>query len=101
MNGMQKAVIEFQDGVFYLTGDVRFSNAMSLYSASLSQLNTCQELKFDFSKLTSSDSAGIALLMEWVKFAKKSGKAIRFHHLPHHLQSIIHAARLDQFFADG
>ncbi len=92
---IKNADIIFQDHQFLVTGDLHFSNVMSLYEKSLPQLRLCSELSFDFSQLTSSDSAGLALIIEWIKFSKKNRKTIQFIHLSNAIVSIAKAAGIN------
>lgn len=94
---MQKtADIKFNNNRFCLTGELDCYNVMSVYEKSLTLINNSTELEFDFSSLKSSDSAGIVLIMEWIKYAKKHNKPLRFYSLSNHLISIAKAAGLDQ-----
>jgi len=45
---------------------------MSVYEKSLAQLHKEKSWHFDFSGLKSCDSSGIALMIEWIKLAKKT-----------------------------
>jgi phospholipid transport system transporter-binding protein len=92
----KQADMTFQDGTFFLTGDVDFFNVMSLYQQSLPQINLCQALHFDFSGLKSSDSSGLALIIEWIKLAKKQNKPIRYSHLSQDILSLAKISGLDQ-----
>jgi len=92
----KNADITFRDNTFFIVGDLDFSNVMSVYEKSLLSLDQVPELEFDFSQLASSDSSGLALLIEWVKFAKKHHKPIRFTSLSDDIKSIGRAAGLDQ-----
>lgn len=90
---MQKlADIELKDNVFLLSGDLHFSNAMAVYQKSLPLLNKSQDLHFDFSQLKSSDSSGLALVVDWLKYANKEKKPVKFMHLSEDLLSIAKAA---------
>lgn len=79
----------------YLTGTLNFYNVMSIYQHSLSLLNT-PALEFDFSGVESSDSAGLALIIEWIKYAGRKNKKIKFHHLSKDILSLATAADLDK-----
>jgi phospholipid transport system transporter-binding protein len=90
---MQKqADIVFQNNVFSLTGDLDFCNVMSVYQKGLHSMMQCKELIFDFSAVTSSNSAGIALVIEWVRLAKRSNKPIQFRHFTSDLLSVMQTA---------
>jgi phospholipid transport system transporter-binding protein len=92
------ADITRKDHCFFISGDLHFSNVMSLYQKSAQQLPACPELVFDFSQLTSSDSAGLALIVEWIKLAKCLNKPIRFAHLSEEIMSLAKAAGIDGMF---
>jgi phospholipid transport system transporter-binding protein len=95
---MNKADITLQGNQFHVSGDLNFANVMSIYQKSLSQVNQCSELIFDFSQLTSSNSAGLALIIEWIKLSKQISKPIHFNHLPDDIMSIAKAAGVDGMF---
>ena len=93
------ADITFQNDTFLLLGELNFFNVMSIYKKSLPQLHACLELAFDFSQLKSSDSSGLALILEWIKFASHCNKPIRFSHLSEDLMLIAQAAGIDKLIA--
>lgn len=92
------ADITFKDNQFFISGDLDFSNVMSLYNKSLLTAPRCSDLQFDFSQLASSDSSGLALIIEWIKLAKKLNKPIHFSHLSEDIMSIAKAAGIDGMF---
>jgi phospholipid transport system transporter-binding protein len=87
--------ITFEDGQFLISGDLGFFNILSIYNKSLEPSRNCPELIFDFSQLKSSDSAGLALIVEWIKLAKHLNKPIRFTHLSEDIMSLAKAAGMD------
>lgn len=96
---MQKiADITLQDNQFLISGDLDFSNVMSVYTKSLQQSDKCSELIFDFSQLKSTDSAGLALIVEWIKLSKLLNKPIHFNHLSSDIMSLAKAAGVDGMF---
>lgn len=82
------ATITLENDRLLVTGDLDFTSVVSLWNTSLSLLQNCKDLNFDFSRVTSSNSAGLALLVEWVKLANKQHKKIHFHNIPPQLISI-------------
>lgn len=89
------AEVKLQDTTLVISGDLDFTNVMSIYEKSLPLTFQCPELIFDFSSLKSTNSAGLTLLVEWIKLSKKQNKSIRFMHLPHEIISIAKAADID------
>lgn len=92
---MKQADITLNHNSFAVSGNLNCFNVMSVYKKSLVQLNNVPALEFDFSAVKSSDSAGLALIIEWIKYAKNSNKPIKFHHLSSHILALAKAAGLD------
>ena len=82
------------DNRFVIVGKITCYNAMTIYKKSLSYLTKAPALEFDFAEVRSSDSAAIALIIEWLKFAKSNTKTIHFYNLPQELLSLAKAAGL-------
>jgi phospholipid transport system transporter-binding protein len=85
----------------FITGDLNFSTVETLWKESLPLLAPLCEIKFDFSKVTSVNSAGITLLIEWLKYAKREKKAISFANIPASMMSLAALSGIDQFIALG
>lgn len=81
---------------FALSGELNIANVMSIYEKIYMHLQSQPQchLKFDFSKLTCTDSAGLAFVIEWIKYAKKNKKTIEFFHFPQRLMLMAKAAGL-------
>jgi phospholipid transport system transporter-binding protein len=93
--------ITLRQHVFYLSGVLSFANVMSVYSKSLAYFAHEDELNFDFSELKGGDSSGLALAIEWMKYAKKVNKKIKFLNMSNDLLAIAKAANIDRLFLQG
>jgi len=92
---LKKADITFRANTFLLTGELDFSNVMSVYQISLPHFYHCSQLTFDFSQVEDSNSAGLALIIEWIKLARRCGKPIHFNAISNDLMSIAKVAGLE------
>ena len=92
---MSKMGIAIQQGRLIVSGDLDYSTVMLLWNQSLPLIQSLNELKFDLTEVSSSSSAGLALLIEWIKYAKRTKKPIQFINIPEKLKSIISAAGID------
>ncbi len=81
-----------QNGRLIVSGDLNFSTVVELWRESLSLFSSLSTLDFDLSNIHSSNSAGVALIIEWIKYAKNKNKVITFLNVPQQLESIISAA---------
>lgn len=93
---MSKTSIAIQQGRLIVSGDLDFSTVMILWNQSLPLIQSLNELNFDLTEVSSSSSAGLALLIEWMKYASLTKKTIQFTHIPEKLKSIISAAGIDE-----
>lgn len=89
------ADIIFEDNKIFVTGDIHFSNVMSVYHKSIKSLRKYSEIDLDFSRVVSSDSTGLALIVDLMKFAKQHQKKISVKNIPPNLLSIAQAAQLE------
>lgn len=55
----------------------------------------------DLSAVTRSDSAGVALLVDWMRTAKKRNKKIVFHHIPSQMLAIAGASGIDELLVNA
>ena len=90
------ADIFFEHDEFVLSGDLDFQNVLSVFEKGLKQFNSQRELVFNFAGLKTSNSAAIALMVEWLKRAKQQNKSIQFRNVSPQLQSIAKVAGLEK-----
>jgi phospholipid transport system transporter-binding protein len=84
-----------RENIFYLSGDLTFATVTELWKAS--QILFLQQAAWncDFSQVKACDSAGLALIIEWIKAAKKQKKSLSLGQLPQQLCSLAAASGLD------
>lgn len=94
---MKKAAdIAYKNSKFILSGDLDFSNMMQVFKESTLHFTFSEELSFDMSRLNSSNSSVLALMIEWIKLAKRYNKPIRFENISKELMAIAKAAGVDK-----
>ena len=87
------ASIQYVQGIYRLTGVLDFQSVVSLYQQDIWSAGNPE---VDLSGVTHSNSAGIALLLEWLKLARQKGLQIKYHKLPEQLGVIARAYGVDQ-----
>lgn len=92
----KQASIEYKNNEFVLSGELDFCNVMSLYAKSLAHIAESKHLIFNFAQLTTSSSAGLALMVEWVKMAEREQKTIEFKSISADLVAIAAVSGLDK-----
>jgi len=76
-----------------LTGALDFASVSQLLRQSRDWFN--QDRVIDFSGIHTSNSAGLALLLEWMKISRQKGHQIKYHNVPAQLMTIAHAYGID------
>ncbi len=88
--------IELKDNLFLVVGELDFTTIRELWRASLPLLAHEKNLNFDFIHVGASNSAGLALMLEWMKYAKRENKKIHFANIPAQLQAIIEVSGIEK-----
>lgn len=90
------AEITENNGCLLVSGNLDFSTVTKLWDASSVLLSQASSLKFDLSKVSFVNSAGLALLLEWQRYARKHNKPISFSNMPLQLSSIAAVAGIQK-----
>ena len=93
------ATLEERSGTLFVSGVVGFMTVQSLLRQSQTALLDSEDVVIDFTDVTRSDSAGLALLIEWQKIAHKRGKRVIFRNLPDQMRALAIAAGLSDLLA--
>jgi phospholipid transport system transporter-binding protein len=88
--------LQLKDNCLHVAGALNFNSVMSVYQQSLPLIAARPALHIDLSGVTSANSAGLALLIEWMKYAKSTRKEIQFKHIPESLLSMAKVAGVDK-----
>lgn len=76
-------------GQFSIIGELTFDTVQQL-SERGNQLIAASPLPiFDCKQVTNSDNASLALILSWIKYAKRLHKTIKFLNMPHQLLAIV------------
>lgn len=78
-----------------LQGDLCFASVPGLLEKSQRELDFSTQLSLDFSGITHADSAGLALLLEWLDLSHQAGGRLHFSQLPESLLDIAKVSNLD------
>lgn len=90
------------DGRYRLPEALTFATTPQLYLQTGKMFNTpLPLLTFDLAGVTRVDSAGLALLLEWLREAQRRGKEIRFQNIPGQLAAIAKVSGLNDILPGG
>ena len=88
-------------GCFALLGEMSFDTAEDILQASEQPFEEHTRIEIDLSGVTESDSAGLALLLEWVTWANHTVREIRFHGMPKRVLAIAKTTEVDGLLTRG
>ncbi|MGB5102641.1 MAG: STAS domain-containing protein [Steroidobacteraceae bacterium] len=83
------------DGRLQATGDLTFTTAAAALNDGLRLLQRNGTWVVDLSAVTSGDSAGVAVLVEWIAAVRKAGGSIRYANVPAQMRAIARIADLE------
>lgn len=97
-----KAQIEsLGEGRFRISGLLDASTVTSLLDESQGRFRGLPEVIVDFHNVTESDSSGLALLLEWLRLARKAGQKIRFEEVPEQIMALARISEVDDLLIEN
>jgi phospholipid transport system transporter-binding protein len=89
------------EGRFALSGEMNFKTAEKILQASEDPFEEHTQIEVDLSGVTDSDSAGLALLLEWVTWANHSVREVRFTGMPERILAIAKTTEVEKLLTRG
>ena len=87
----------------HVHGVLTFTTARRARDEGLEKFRTCtaRACEVDCSGITASDSAGLTVMLDWLAFAKRDGRSLRFVNLPAGLLAIARISDVDGLLQQG
>ena len=89
------------DGCFLLSGKMTFGSVNQILDESLEMFDEHPRIEVDLSGVTKSDSAGLALLLEWITWANHNVREIRFLQTPEKIEAIAKTTEVSDLLKRG
>ena len=89
------------EGRFALIGEMTFETAERILVASEEPFEQHTRIEVDLSGVTRADSAGLALLLEWITWANHTVREIRFLSMPERVLAIARTTEVEQLLKRG
>ena len=101
MSSVSPLLTEASPGRYRLAGELTLGTVGPLRDAgrALFALRQGDELHVDLGGVTRADSAGLALLVDWLAWAKGAGRRLSFSRLPAELLALARLSELDSLLA--
>ncbi|MDH3915434.1 MAG: STAS domain-containing protein [Chromatiales bacterium] len=89
------------DGKFALHGKLTFTTATRALEMSKDLFADHARIEVDMTNVEDGDSAGLALLLEWVNWAKNFVREIRYINIPPQIVAIAQISEVDDMLTKG
>lgn len=83
------------EGRLAASGELEFATAASALAAGLALVDGQQQWTVDLAGITAGDSAGLAVLVEWISAARARGATLRYESVPQQILAIARISDLD------
>lgn len=91
------ATLEVRDGIYLIQGELSFVTVPNFWTTSQSHfVDPPAALQIDLGAVTRTDSAGLALLVEWMRLARRQNRSITFRNVPQQLLNLARVSGVDQ-----
>ena len=96
-------IVVTSPGRFAARGALTFANAKRARSEGLHALRTssARDLEVDCAGIAHSDSAGLAVLLDWMEVMKREGRPLCFANLPSGLLAVARISGVEQMLQKG
>ena len=84
------------DNTVKISGIMDMSTVDSLKKQTIGLFNGVSAIQFDLSAVSQSNSAALALLLEWLKLAQKHQVSLSFSNFPDHLRELARVYGIEQ-----
>ena len=83
------------DGRARVEGVLHFDTVASLLPAGEQAIGAGRATLIDLKDVTESDSAGLALLIEWLSYAKGAQQPLRYENVPSQIRELAHLSDIE------
>lgn len=96
-------IVAGADGRSSVHGALTFATARRARDEGLEKFRTCSSraCEVDCSGITTSDSAGLTVMLDWLALAKRDGRSLRFVNLPAGLLAIARISDVEELLQRG
>jgi phospholipid transport system transporter-binding protein len=90
-----------EEGRARAVGPLDFSTVNALLPLGSDLIRRGQAAVIDLAGVTDSDSAGLALLIEWLSVAHEAGRGLRYDNVPSQLHQLARLSEVEELIAVG
>jgi phospholipid transport system transporter-binding protein len=96
-------VVDLGAGNVQVRGALTFATARRVRAAAIRLLaaSGAASIAVDCAGVTASDSAGLAVLLDWLALSKHQSRSIRFLNLPAPIRAVAHISEVESLLSQG
>ena len=84
-----------------MTGSLHFTTVSALLPEGVDAIDGGRAGVIDLAAVESSDSSGLALLIEWLSVAKDVGRSLHYENIPSQLQQLARLSEVEELLLPG
>jgi len=85
------------NGQFAITGELDFQSVPRVWEKSQQLFADCDDINIDLAGVIRTNSAGLALLIQWMRYANSHDKRINFQRVPEQMHEIAKVCGVDNY----
>lgn len=89
-------IVDLGSDTFAVQGELTFASIDRQSVKSTGFLKTAKNITIDLSQVTNTDSAGLALMIEWIKVARANRTSLKFKGVPNQLLNLAKLSGFDR-----
>ena len=86
-------------GRYRVSGDLGFEAVPDLWEQSLAQFDSSADVVIDLGQVNHVDSAGLVLIIEWIRWAQSNQTRLRLAEVPEKVLALARISEVDEFLA--
>lgn len=92
------AIVSTGPNTFAVSGPLTFSTARSVLASGIAAFasTSASPLEVDFADVGAADSAGLAVLLEWLAWARRSGRELHYMRVPEAICAIARISEVER-----
>ena len=84
------------EGRYQVKGGLSFDTAAEIWAQSKDGFGAETSVNIDLAEISEVDSAGLALVLEWVRWARSERRQLTFSHVPAKLMALARISEVDE-----
>ena len=90
-----------EDGRSLVSGPLHYTTVTALLPMGVNAIDSAQAAVIDLAGVTTSDSSGLALLIEWLSVAKVGSRRLRYENIPTQLHQLARLSEVEELLTEG